>query len=87
MVSEPDLYHQTFTEGATPNDRAPVIILDGTSQDLGSRSRALIHQHHQGNLLVRATSVGLIVLTWIAASFGIDNQLSLRQELIRNLNR
>ena len=37
-------------------------------------------------MLVRATTIGPVLLTRIAPAFGIDNQLSLGQELIGNLN-
>ena len=37
-------------------------------------------------MLVRTTTVGTILLSWETATFGIDNQLSFREELISNLN-
>ena len=78
--------NQTLSERTAPDDRTTVIILDGTCEDLGSRGRALIHQHHQGNLLVRAAPVGPIVLTRITATFSIDNEVVLVQQLVGYFN-
>ena len=80
------LLNQTLTEGTAADNRTAVIILDGTGEDLGCRSRTLINEHHQREMLIRATTISLVVLTGIATAFGIDDKLALGEELIGNLH-
>ena len=87
MVAKLDgLLHEPLAKRTAPYDGATVIVLDGTGENLGGRSRSLIDEDHEWHLLIRAASVTTILLTGRLSALGIDNQLPLGEELIGNLH-
>ena len=78
--------NKSLAERPTSHNGTTIIVLDRTSKDLRGRGRTLIDKHHKRDTLIRATSVGTIFLSRITATFGIDDELSLGQELISYLH-
>src|SRR5690606_32783813 len=52
------LLHKSLAERPAPDDRAPVIVLNGPGHDLACRCRSLVNQHHNAHLLQVALARG-----------------------------
>ena len=81
------LLDEALSERAPANNRGPVIVLHGSGENLRRRSRPLVDEHYQRDVLVGATAVGAILLAWRLASLGVDDQFLVGQKLIGHLNR
>ena len=80
------LLHEALSERAATDDGGAVVVLHGAGENLRSRSRTLIDEHHERNLLIRSVSVRREVLSGRLASDGIYYQLVLGQKLVSHLD-
>ena len=80
------LLNQAFAERTTTYYGATVVVLDGTSQNLGCRGGAFIYEDHKWNVLIGAMPRTHVVLTGLLATLGIYNTAILGQKLISYLD-
>ena len=74
--------HKPFAVAAPPDKSAAVPILYGTADNLGGRGGLLVDEHHERAFAEVAPAVGAEVLTWAYATFLVDNQLAVGEELV-----
>src|SRR5437870_3732054 len=74
--------NQSLAERSFAYDQSPVMVLDGSSDDLCSGSRASIYQHDEGILLAPVPMTGHIPFFRGRAAMVGDNQLTFAQELV-----
>ena len=80
------LLNQAFAERTTTYYGATVVVLDGTSQNLGCRGGAFIYEDHKWNVLIGAMPRTHVVLTGLLATLGIYDTAILGQKLISYLD-
>ena len=86
LVTKGDgLLYEALAERAAPDDGASVVVLDGTSENLGCRCRCLVDEDDEGYVLVAAATIATILLTGRLTALGIDDEAVLGQELVGNL--
>ena len=97
VVCDGEAYHRTVGQvdgaldealavGATANNHASVLVLYGTSDNLGSRGRIFVDQHYHLSIHKLTVSIGTILLAWYSAAVGVDDELVLGQKLVGNLD-
>ena len=77
---------EAFAEGAATHDDAAVVILYGTRYNLCRRGRIAVDEDDDLSLSKQASAFGMMFHALGGASFGIDHQVALLQELIGNLH-
>ena len=80
------MLYQSLAERAAADDESAVVVLNGTCKDFAGAGATLVNEHHEGQLLERASSVAAELFARRLASLGIDNQLSAREEFVGHLD-
>ena len=76
------LLHQALAEGAAAHHQPPVVVLDGSGQDLAGAGRTFIDQHRQRHVLQQTAVRGAEVPPWTVTAFRVHDHPSFGQELI-----
>ena len=74
--------HEPLAKRATTDNRATIVILQGSGQNLTRRGTILVNQYGNLQILRRAHAVGILTQLTMVAILGVDNQLLLVQELV-----
>ena len=78
--------HETLAKGTAAYNDTTILILNSTCHNLCCRCRIAIHQHHHLALLEGTVAIGGIVHSWHLTTFGIDDQVTLFQKLLRDIH-
>ena len=78
--------YKPFPESPSTDDRPPVIVLDGSGDNLCGRCRQFVDQHIDLDILQAAVAHCPEVLPARPASLGIDDHVIVPQELIGDLH-
>ena len=79
--------HQAFSEGPSPYDQPAVIVLDGSCQNLRSRSGALVDQYDHGSLF-KQTWLGSVSLLAVLTHLSLlgNDQISATKQFISHVD-
>ena len=78
--------YKSLAKGATPNDHSSVLILNGSRDNLCSRSRIAIDEHNDLTFLELAAAIGRVLRSWGLPSLSINNQVTFLQKLVGNID-
>ena len=78
--------YQAFTERATTDNDATVLILDGSRDNLCGRGCIAVNQYYHLAVHEDTVTIRRIVCAGSPAPFRIDNQVIFLKELIRNIH-
>ena len=82
-----DGLHQALAEGGLADDEGTIVVLQRAANDLRSRSRAVVHEHDDGEVLAAVAMGRALRLFGIGASALRDDDLTLLQELVADRDR
>ena len=74
--------HQALAKGAAAHDGSPVLVLQRTRHNLGSRGGELVDKHHHAAFLHLAASRGFLLVTGRYPALRVDDQVTPLQELV-----
>lgn len=74
--------HQALAKGTTTHDGSPVLVLQRTRHNLGSRGGELVDKHHHTAFLHLAAPRGLLLVTGRYPALRVDDQVAPLQELV-----
>ena len=79
--------HHSLAEGSATYHYSTILILDGSGNNLCGRSCKLIGKHYHLTLAPSSVSLRLVLLTGSCTTTGINDEISLLQELVGYLSR
>ena len=79
--------NQSLAEGSATYHHSTILILNGSGNNLCGRSCKLIGKHYHLTLAPSSVSLRLILLTGSCTTTGINDEISLLQELVGYLSR
>ena len=74
--------HESLAEGAAADDYAAVPVLDGSGDDFAGRGRVFVYQYDEASVGEASVALCQEVASPFGASFGVDNEFFLSQELV-----
>ena len=74
--------HESLAEGAAADDYAAIPVLDGSGDDFAGRGRVFVYQYDEASVGEASVALCQEVASPFGASFGVDNEFFLSQELV-----
>ena len=79
--------HKSLAKGSATYDHSTVLVLYGTRDNLGGRSRILVDEHHNLSVEEFAVALGLIFIALHSSSLGIYYKIALLQKFVGYIHR
>ena len=76
------LLDQSLAERASSDDHSPVIVLDGTGEDLTRGCAAFVDQNCEPDIPEYAPSISFVILAVAVKSLHVDDEVTLFKEKV-----
>ena len=83
VAEETGLLDKALSIGTAAYDSSPVVILHCPGENFAGRSRILVHEHGQADVLQDSLAVSLVIFTFLVKALKINYLISLFEEHVR----